>query len=62
MDYLSTFLPMGLVTAIESMSMATHFESVQKGVIELKDISYFVLLIVGWITANTIILEERMAR
>ena len=62
MDYLSTFLPMGLVTAIESMSMETHFDSIQKGVLELKDISYFVLLIIGWIYANTIILEERMAR
>ena len=62
MDYLSTFLPMGLVTAIESMSMETHFDSIQKGVLELKDISYFVILIIGWIYANTIILEERMAR
>jgi ABC-2 type transport system permease protein len=61
MNYLSTFLPAGLVTAVESMSMETHFESVQKGVLELRDVSYFVLLIVGWVWANTIILEERMA-
>jgi ABC-2 type transport system permease protein len=62
MEYLSTFLPMGLVIAIESMSMETHYSSIQKGVLELKDISYFALLIVGWVYANTIILEERMAR
>jgi ABC-2 type transport system permease protein len=62
MDYLSTFLPAGLVTAFESMSMQTHFESIQKGVLELKDVSYFLILIVGWVAANAIILEERMAR
>ena len=62
MDYLSTFLPAGFVTAFESMSMQTHFESIQKGVLGLKDVSYFLILIVGWVAANAIILEERMAR
>lgn len=61
MEFLSTFLPAGLVTAAESLSMQTHFESILKGVLELKDISYFVLLIVGWVAANAIILEERRA-
>jgi len=62
MGYLSTFLPAGLVTAIESMSLQTHFESIQRGVIGFGDMSYFVLLIIGWMAACTIILEERMAR
>jgi len=62
MGYLSTFLPTGLVTAIESMSLQTHFESIQRGVIGFGDMSYFVLLIIGWMAACTIILEERMAR
>jgi ABC-2 type transport system permease protein len=43
------------------MSFQTHFESIQKGVLEFKDLSYFVLLIVGWIAAGTIILDERKA-
>ena len=61
LNYLSTFLPAGLVAAVESVSFQTHFESIQKGVLEFKDLSYFVLLIVGWITATGIILEERKA-
>jgi len=61
MNYLSTFLPAGLVAAIEAMSFERHFESIQRGVIELRDISYFILLIVGWVTACAIILEERKA-
>jgi ABC-2 type transport system permease protein len=53
MSYLSTFLPAGLVSAIGSMSFQTHFESIQKGVLEFKDLAYFVLLIVGWIAAGS---------
>ena len=59
LSYLSTFLPAGLVSAIENMSFQTHYESIQRGVLEFKDISYFVLLIIGWIAACCIILEER---
>ncbi len=61
MSYLSTFLPAGLVSAIENMSFQTHFESIQRGVLEFKDLSYFVLLIIGWIAACCIVLEERKA-
>jgi len=61
MNYLSTFLPSGLVSAIGQMSFQSHFESIQKGVLEFKDISYFVLLIFGWLIVSSIILEERKA-
>lgn len=61
MNYLSTFLPAGLVTIISNMSFQSHFESIQKGVLEFKDLSYFVLLIIGWITACSILLDERKA-
>ena len=62
LNYLSTFLPAGLVSAIEGMSFQTHFESIQKGLLWFGDLSYFVLLIVGWIAACTIVLDERKAR
>lgn len=61
LSYLSTFLPAGLVSAIESMSFQIHFESIQKGVLEFKDISYFVLLIIGWIVAGSVVLDQTKA-
>lgn len=61
LDYLSVYLPGGMLEAIESMSLQTHFESIQRGVLELKDLSYFVLLIVGWIIGCCVVLEERKA-
>lgn len=62
LNYASTFLPQGLVSAMEGMSFQTHFESIQKGLLRFGDLSYFILLIVGWIAACTIVLDERKAR
>ena len=61
LNYLSTFLPAGLASAVESMSFQIHFESIQKGVLEFKDLSYFVLLIAGWIVASGIVLDQTKA-
>lgn len=61
LNYLSVSLPAGLVSAVESISFQAHFESTLKGVMEFKDISYFVILIIGWITACSIVLNERKA-
>ena len=61
MNYLSTFLPAGLVMAVGNMSFETHFESIQKGVLEFRDVSYFLFLIVGWVAACAVVLEEMKA-
>ncbi len=61
LNYLSSFLPAGMVSAVESMSFQAHFESIQKGVLEFKDLSYFILLIIGWVAACVVVLDERKA-
>jgi ABC-2 type transport system permease protein len=59
LNYLSTFLPGGFLEAAESMSFQTRFESMLRGVIELRDLSFFTLLSAGWLWANIIIVKER---
>jgi len=61
MATMSSFAPLGFVEAMESLSFQTRFESIQRGVIELRDLLFFVLLIAGWLWANVILLEERRA-
>jgi ABC-2 type transport system permease protein len=61
LSYLSTFLPAGLVEAIGGMSFLTHFDSMQRGILRFSDLSYFVLLILGWTAACTVVLDERKA-
>ncbi|MFC1766881.1 ABC transporter permease [Planctomycetota bacterium] len=61
LDYLSTWMPAGMVSAIEGMSLQTRFESMQRGLLKFSDVAYFVCLIVGWVAASTVILDERKA-
>jgi ABC-2 type transport system permease protein len=61
LNYLSGFLSIGMLDAVESISLQTHFESLQRGVVEFKDISYFLLLIAGWVFGCCVVLDERKA-
>jgi ABC-2 type transport system permease protein len=60
-NFLSSILPAGAVQIVEGLSIQSHFDSILKGVIEFKDMAYFVILIVAWISACAVILEERKA-
>lgn len=51
----------GLAEAVETLSVQSRFESIQRGILELRDLAFFVLLAVGWLWANMALLEERKA-
>ncbi len=53
--------PQPIVDAIASLSFLTHFESISKGVIDLRDLLYFGTLIAVWLIANAIVLELKKA-
>jgi ABC-2 type transport system permease protein len=57
LDIFSSWAPQALTDAIASLSFLTHFESLSKGVIDLRDLVYFGLLIACSLYANTIVLE-----
>jgi ABC-2 type transport system permease protein len=49
------------VDAIASLSFLTHFESIQKGVIDVRDLLYFGMLIALFLWATSIAIELRKA-
>jgi ABC-2 type transport system permease protein len=57
----SGWAPQVLVDAIASLSFLTHFQSISKGVIDLRDLVYFVTIIGVWLVANTIVLDMKKA-
>jgi ABC-2 type transport system permease protein len=61
LNFLSGFLPKGMLAVIEGFSMQQHFGSMSRGVLELPDLVYFLALIAGWIAACTLVLNERKA-
>ena len=60
-NYLAGTLPAGMLNVVESLSFQMHFDSMLKGVVQFKDIAYFIILIVGWTSACSVILNERKA-
>jgi len=57
----SGWAPQVLVDTIASLSFLTHFQSISKGVIDLRDLVYFVTIIGVWLVANTIVLDMKKA-
>lgn len=61
LNFFKAWIPQNIVDAISSLSFLTHYASLAKGVIDLRDVIYFVSLIGIWLYANTIVVELKKA-
>ena len=61
LDVFRGWAPQPLIDAIASLSFFTHYESIEKGVIDLRDLLYFAMLIAFFLFATAIALELRKA-
>ena len=57
LDIFSAWAPQAVVDVISSFSFLTHFNSILKGVIDLRDIVFFASLIAFWLYANVLAIE-----
>ncbi len=61
LDLFTGWAPQMLIDGIASLSFLTHFSAISKGVIDLRDLLYFALLIAAFLYANTIVLAWKQA-
>jgi ABC-2 type transport system permease protein len=61
LDVFRSWAPQALTDAIASLSFLTHFESIMKGVIDVRDLLYFAMLIGFFLVATAVALELRKA-
>ncbi len=61
LDFFSGWAPQVIVETISSFSFLTHFNALSRGVVDLRDIIYFVTLIAFWLFANAIIIAIKKA-
>ncbi|WP_299269209.1 ABC transporter permease subunit [uncultured Psychrosphaera sp.] len=54
-------LPTAFIDVIASLSFIQHFDSIAKGVIALNDVGYFLLVILSWLFAGLVIIEDKKA-
>lgn len=59
LDAVSGWAPRLLVDTLASLSFYTHFESLQKGVIDLRDVLFYLLLIGFFLAATCVVLDAR---
>jgi ABC-2 type transport system permease protein len=59
LDAVSGWAPSLLIDTLASLSFYTHFESLQKGVIDLRDVLFYLLLIGFFLAATCVVLDAR---
>lgn len=61
LDTLRGWAPQGLVDAIAGLSFLTHFQAITRGVLDLRDIVFFVLCIGAWLWATVLVIDMKKA-
>lgn len=61
LDLFRAWLPQVIIDGIANMSFLVNYSSISRGVLDLRDLLYFVLVIGFWLAANRIVLELKKA-
>ena len=61
LDFARAFLPEVLVDAVAGLSFMTHFSAISKGVLDIRDILFFLLSIVFWLMASAVVIDLKKA-
>lgn len=61
LDAFNGWAPRGLLDAVASLSLLIRFEAISKGVIDLRDLLYFLSLIVAWLAATAVVVDLKKA-
>jgi ABC-2 type transport system permease protein len=57
LDFFRAWAPLALVNAVSSFSFLTHFTAISAGVIDLRDLIYFLSLIALFLAANVVVVD-----
>jgi ABC-2 type transport system permease protein len=61
MNLFTGWAPQALLDVIANFSFLAHFADISRGVIDIRDLVYFVLAMLLWLLATTIVLEMKKA-
>jgi ABC-2 type transport system permease protein len=54
-------VPQFLVDAFSAMGFLTHFDSIARGVLDIRDFLFFTVFITAWLLASAIVIEIKKA-
>jgi ABC-2 type transport system permease protein len=61
LDFFSDWAPQAIVDTVSGLSFLTHFNAISKGVVDLRDVFYFLIVIGTWLYATAIVLDLKKA-
>jgi ABC-2 type transport system permease protein len=61
LDAFQDWAPAWLIDAISSLSFLTHFNAISRGVLDVRDVLYFALVISVWLIATAIVIDAKKA-
>jgi len=61
LDFIRAVLPAVLADAVADLSFLTHFNAISRGVIDLRDLLFFVLTIGFWLIAGAVVIDLKKA-
>jgi len=60
-DFLASVLPPAIADALASFSFLMRFQSISKGVLDIRDLLFFLMMIGFWLTATAVVLDVKKA-
>lgn len=61
LDGFSGWAPQWVIDAVASLSFLTRFDAISKGVIDIRDLLYFLTLIAAWLAATAVVIDLKKA-
>ena len=61
LDGFSAWAPQWLIDAVASLSFLSRFDAISKGVIDIRDLLYFLTLIAAWLAATAVVIDLKKA-
>ena len=62
LNSIKTWVPLVVVDSVASLSFLTHFNSISRGIISLRDVLYFCSVQVVWLAATVVVINARQSR
>ena len=62
LNSIKTWVPLIVVDSVASLSFLTHFNSISRGIISLRDVLYFCSVQVVWLAATVVVISARQSR
>lgn len=61
LDFVRGWAPQALVDAVAGLSFLTHFNAISRGVLDLRDVVFFLLSIAAWLAATVLVIDMKKA-